>query len=142
MEMLTMRLITVLVLGLMLSACGVIPSDKYDKYTMSSRAYEKALRWGDFYSAYSFHKNEKPLTEKERARLKHIRVSEFEAIDNFIDPDEKNARQIIELKYYFEDYQLVKSVTFNLKWEYDEKQKRWFIISPFPELRSLVKTAP
>ena len=137
-----MRLITVLVLGLMLSACGVLPSDKYDKYKTSSRAYEKALRWGDFYSAYSFHINEKPLTEKERARFKRIRVSEFELIDNVIDPDEKNARQIIELKYYFEDYQVEKAMTFNLKWEYDEKQKRWLITSPFPELRSKAKTTP
>ncbi len=137
-----MRLITVLVLGLMLSACGVLPSDKFDSYKMSSSAYEKALRWGDFYSAYSFHKNEKPLTEKERARLKNIRVSEFEAINNIIDPDEKNARQIIELKYYVEAYQIVKSVTFNLKWEYDEKQKSWFITSPFPELSSMVKATP
>jgi len=137
-----MRLITVLVLGLMLSSCGVLPSDKYNKYEITSRAYEKALRWGDFYSAYSFHVNEKPLTENERARFKRISVTKFDLIDNFIDPDEKNARQIIELKYYFEDYQVEKDITFNLKWEYDEKQKRWLITSPFPELRSLVKTTP
>ena len=111
-------------------------SDEMQLFDLALLRYEQALRWQDYDVVVSFHKNEyKTLTPEKRKRLKQYRVTAYNVISNTIQPDQRHAIKIVEIKYYNTDYQVVHDLTLQNQWEYDPKSNRWYLLNPLPDFK-------
>lgn len=97
-------------------------------------SYERALRWGDFSRAKSFHKKAPTLSDLERRRLKIYRVTNYETLQHNT-KDLQNANLFVEIKYYKSNQASVKTITVKQRWKRDKDGKIWYLDSPFPNFR-------
>ncbi len=121
---------------LLLGSCA-FPSQSMKEFDKSFRLYEKAMRWQDYDLVLGFHKNatQKELSPARRKQLKQFRVSGYNIVLTNIDPDEQHATHVIEVKYYNQDYNVVREMTITNKWEWSEIKERWELTNPFPSFR-------
>ena len=103
-------------------------------FEKSYRLYEKALRWQDYDLMLGFHKNaeQTELTEANRKRLKQYKVSGYKILFTRIDPSEQSATQVVEVKYYNQDYNVVREMTITNLWEWNTLKERWELANPVP----------
>ena len=112
------------------------PSKEMETFDMSLLRYEQALRWQDYDVVVNFHKNEnQTMTKERRKRLKQFRVTSYNVISTVVDPDQRHAKQTVEIKYYNTDYQVVHDMTLQNRWEYEAKSNRWYLLNPLPDFR-------
>ena len=83
-----------------ITACASTP-DEIQLLNKSFTLYEHALRWQNYDVVIGFHKNEhETLTEAKRKQLKKYRVTGYNVVYTKVEPDNKSATEIIEIKYY------------------------------------------
>ena len=128
-----LNLILVLFILPILYSCSFTP-EEIEMLDKSVRSYERAIRWGDFVRAKSFHKSDPTLHDIERRRLKLYRVSGYSIIHNDT-PDLENAYMLIEIKYYKNDRPVIKTMTIQQNWKRDKKINLWYVDTPFPKFR-------
>ena len=110
--------------------------EELDILDKSFMLYEHALRWQDYDLVIGFHKNEQEkLTDKQRKQLKKYRVTSYDVVYTKVEEDNKHATQVVEVKYYNDEYAVVRELTVTQKWEYDAKKLRWQITNPLPAFR-------
>jgi hypothetical protein len=134
MNNLTTRIRIVLLVGIVMaaSACATTP-DEIELLNKSFTLYEHALRWQNYDVVIGFHKNEHAtLSEAKRKQLKQYRVTSYNVVYTKVGKDNKTATEIIEIKYYNDEYAVVRDLTLTNKWEYDEKKLRWQLTNPLP----------
>ena len=121
---------------ILMSSCA-ITSEEMKAFDKSYRLYERAIRWQDYDLMLGFHKNaeESELTEANRKRLKQFRVSGYHILFTTIDPSEQSATQVVEVKYYNQNYNVVREMTLTNLWEWNTKKERWELANPFPDFR-------
>lgn len=118
-----------------LTACAS-SSDELHLLDLSQMHYEKALRWQEYDVLIGFHKNEyQTLTKEKRDRLKQFRVTAYNVISSSVAPDMLHASQVVEIKYYNTDYQVVHNLTLHNEWEFDTKTNRWYLLNPLPDFK-------
>lgn len=118
-----------------IAACAG-PSEQMQLYDASMRSYEQALRWQDFDVVASFHKNEyKKITKQMRTHFRKFKVTSYNVVSNIMNPDQRHANQIIEIKYYNTDYQVVHEMTLQNRWEFDPKSNHWYLLNPLPDFK-------
>lgn len=127
------KLVLVFIIFISLLSCSLSP-DEMVLLDRSIRSYEKAIRWGDFTRAKSFHKNASMLSDLERRRLKFYRVTGYSILQNNT-PDRNNSHLLVEIKYYKNDRPVIKTFTINQYWKREEGSKIWYLDSPFPKFR-------
>jgi len=108
--------------------------DEMQMLDSSLRSYERAVRWGDFTRAKSFHKNSPSLEDLERRRLKFYRVTGYNVL-NQETADLYNAYVQVEIKYYRNERPVIKTIVTNQHWKRDEGSKIWYLNSAFPKFR-------
>jgi len=130
------KLLILAIIAILTSSCA-IQSQEMKDFEKSYRLYEKAMRWQDYDLMLGYHKNAKKseLNEASRKRLKKFRVSGYNVLFMKIEPDEQSATQMIEIKYYNQDYNVVRDMTITNLWEWSEKKERWELANPFPDFR-------
>ena len=116
-----------------ITSCSTMP-DELEMLDKSLTSYERAIRWGDFNVAKSFHKGDPVLHPIERRRLKLYRVTDYKVLRNDT-PDLNNAHLLVEIKYYKNDRPVIKTLTVRQDWKRDEKTNIWYVDSKFPEFR-------
>lgn len=116
-----------------LTSCAVSP-DPMQMLDSSVRSYERAIRWGDFQRAKSFHKNSPVLSDLERRRLQFYRITGYDVMQHST-PDEFNSHMLVEIKYYKNDMPVIKSVMQKLHWKRDKDSKVWYLDTPFPNFK-------
>ena len=123
-----------LVMTFLVGCAGL--SDQHLKFQEMNFAYERALRWGDYDKAYSAHINEKePLSDKERKRLSHIRVSGYNVVNNVAGTESNKITQLVQIRYYDEEYAIERKMNQTVEWELDKVTGNWRITSPFPKFK-------
>ncbi|MBI3561377.1 MAG: hypothetical protein HY080_06635 [Gammaproteobacteria bacterium] len=126
-------MVYLMVLGV--ASCASM-SDSAIKFKETTLAYERALRWGNYDMALALHSNETtPLSEQERKRLSHIRVTGYNVINTTNDPPHSRIIQLVELRYYNEDYAVEHKFNTRMEWEQIKDSIQWHIISPFPKFK-------
>lgn len=126
---------TTLILLSVTVACSFTP-EQIEFLDKNFILYEHALRWQDYDLVIGFHKNEQEkLTDVKRKELKKYRVTSYDVVYTKIEPDNMHATQVIEIKYYNDEYAVVRDLTVTNKWEYDAKKTRWQIVNPLPDFR-------
>jgi len=135
-RLITIKLLMLTFITIFTSSCA-ISSHEMKEFENSYRLYEKAIRWQDYDLMLGFHKNAKKseLTAENRKRLKQFKVSGYNILFTRIEPDEQSATQVVEVKYYNQDYNVVREMTLTNKWEWSEKKERWELANPFPDFR-------
>lgn len=124
----------ILMVGIFASLYSCATTDEMDRLDSSVRSYERAIRWGEFGQAKSFHKNEPELSDLERRRLQLYRISGYKVISNDT-PNTKNSYIRVEIKYYRNDRPVIKAITVKQHWKRDEGSQLWYLATPFPEFR-------
>lgn len=123
--------ITICLLLLLPGACATT-SDKMDKLNSTLKGYEKALRWGKFEAAYSFHKwdsDEQPSIPK---HLKNIRLTSYGVSNRIFDEKTMTAKQKAAISYYNTNNLREKSLEDKQRWKYFPDEKRWYLMSNPP----------
>ncbi len=127
------KLVIVFFLVTTVSSCAVSP-DEMVLLDRSIMSYERAIRWGDFVRAKSFHKNDPVLSDLERRRLKLYRVTGYSTLQKEI-KDRHNAYLYVEVKYYKNDRPVIKTISYKQHWKRDKDSKIWYLDSAFPRFR-------
>lgn len=96
--------------------------------------YEKAIRWGAFQQAHYF-RGDIPPDEKEPdwLKLRDIKITGYTQMSADFSEDYHSYEQLIEIKYYNQHEMKVRSLMDKQKWELDETDKTWHIMTPLPE---------
>ena len=108
--------------------------DEMQMLDSSLRSYERAIRWGDFTRAKSFHKNAPSLNDIERRRLKFYRVSAYNVLSEEV-PNDMNAFLQVEIKYYKNERPVIKTIVVNQRWKRLDDSKIWYVDSAFPKFK-------
>ena len=127
------KLVVIFTLFIPLFSCSLTPNAMVS-LDISTISYEKAIRWGDFSKAKSFHKKSPELSDLERRRLKFYRVTDYATLQTST-PDEFNSFALVEIKYYKNDRPVIKAFTVKQHWKRDEDSEIWYLDSSFPKFR-------
>lgn len=124
----------VLLFALALTACATT-GDRLDALQRTLAGFEKAVRWAQFDAAYSFHEWPPGAQPSLPAKLKNIRVTGYDVANLRIDNEGVRAWQIVTIRYYDLDTSREHSITHSQEWRYEEKEKRWYLISEMPDFK-------
>ncbi len=120
---------------LLLFSCATTP-DKFEQLDASLKTYERSLRWQNYDTIIAIHKNEhERLTPAMRKKLKRYRVTAYEEVYRKQGSEGGTLSQVVEIKYYNQEYAIVRELTLKNEWEYDEKRLRWYLLNPLPAFR-------
>ena len=117
----------------LLASCAVSP-DPMEMLDSSIRSYERAIRWGGFQRAKSFHKHSPVLSDFERRRMKFYRVIGYNVLQHTT-PDKFNSHMVVEIKYYKNDMPVVKAIVAKQHWKREKDSKIWYLASDFPRFK-------
>jgi hypothetical protein len=125
-------------LGLLLAACSTVQSDKRAlALQAATTAYESAMRWGYFETAYGYLHPDLRAGKDLPAVLKNLRVTGYEVVQPPVvtDKGQAEATQIVNIDYLYEDRQVVKSITDRQVWRYDPRLGTWWLNSGLPRFQ-------
>ncbi len=122
------------VLMLLIIGCASMEvGEKMSQFDETSRAYIRAIRWGEYEAAFAF----KKLTDREEVlpdfeEYRAVRVTNYKVKQTIISEDQSKIIQIVDFQYYRMKDVTVKTLIDRQKWEYDEEQEKWFLQSSLP----------
>ena len=119
---------------LIMGCASMKTGEKMSQFDETSRAYLRAIRWGEFEAAYAFQKQtardeEMPNFEEYRA----VKVTNYKVKQTIISEDKSKIIQVVDFQYYRLNDVIVKNFIDRQKWEYDPEQEKWFILSHLPD---------
>ncbi len=117
--------------ALLLGACATT-SGRMDDLDRTLKNYDRAIRWGQFDAVYAFRQwkdEERPTAPQS---LKNLRVTQYKVLSTDLSIDKQRYTQVVKIHYYLLDSPREREVTDRQKWEYDEEQKRWWLVSEIP----------
>ena len=124
-----------IVLMLLVMGCASLGDEKENwlEFDKTSRAYLRALRWGEFEAAYAF-KRRPAIDAKipDFEDLTDVRVTSYRVKQTIISENEMKVMQIVDFQYYRMRNVTVRTITDRQKWEYDEEKERWYLLSELP----------
>jgi hypothetical protein len=126
------------VIGLVLLIVGCASLDKekenWMKFDETSRAYIRAIRWGEYEAAFGFKRLPNVKDElPDFNDLSDVRVTFYRVKQTIISENEMMVMQIVDFQYYRMRNVTVRTITDRQRWEYDKEQERWYLISDLPD---------
>ena len=117
-----------------LTSCATM-SDEGKRLNETMRFYENAMRWQDYDFVLSIHAKDEVLSKEKRKALSVYKVTGYDVVYMKMGDDGMSATQVIEIKYYNEEYMRVKDLTLKNKWKMDEHSLQWYLENPFPKFK-------
>jgi hypothetical protein len=109
---------------------------KAKSFDKTSRAYSDALQWSDFHAAQTFLKiSSSEESPPDLEDLKLIRIVNYDIQQAYPSGDKQRIHRVVTITYYRSNESVVKELTHNEVWEYDEISERWLLTSGFPEFK-------
>jgi hypothetical protein len=93
------------------------------------RAYERTIRWDDLSGAVHYLKEDQVSTTKLPKDIKNIKVTSYDVVRKSINDDDMIATQDVKIRFYNVNDFVEKSFVDKQKWEYDDKNNRWYLSS-------------
>ncbi len=124
---------SVVLMLLIIGCASMETAEKMSQFDETSRAYLRAIRWGEFEAAYAF----KKLTDRDNVipdfeDYRSVKVTNYKVKQTIISEDQSKIIQIVDFQYYRMSDVTVKTIIDRQKWEYDEEQGKWFLQSDLP----------
>jgi hypothetical protein len=131
-----LKWIAVILLFLISGCAGLQTGKRMTLFDDTARAYLRAIRWGDYETAYAF-KNPPDLDNKipDFKDLRQVRVTAYNVKQTILSEDKSTILRIVELQYYRISNVTVKNLIDRQKWEYNEEANRWYLTSEFPDFK-------
>lgn len=123
-----------LIFSTLMSSCAYTP-EALESLDKTLKAYDRAIRWGDYKFARVLQKKPVEVSDFQRQRLKSIRVTSYKIISKVIAPDYSRTDLIVDIRYYFESSAVERVITDRQSWIYDSEVDRWQLDSPFPDFK-------
>ena len=131
------RILTAIILfalAALLSSCQSFQDVKQKKqYSNLSQTFRQAILWSDFEYASEFLADGYKKNEKVEPVYDEIKVTAFEEKRMVVDTEINTIEQVAEIRYYWVDRMVEKSITEHFIWEWDPEAKKWFLISGLPK---------
>lgn len=131
-----MRLVAMMLALGLLAGCAT-PKSKGDTLDATLETYAATLRWGNVEDAAAFVDPETlkahPFTDLDRERYRQVRISGYNAQS----PRPLGDNEVgvaAEIVLTNNNTQSVRSVLDRQRWRYDEKAKRWWLVSGLPDI--------
>ena len=106
-------------------------------FDKTSKAYDLAIRWGQYEDAFAFKKSpgqDDVLPDFEDYR--QVRVTALKVKQTIIDKESlAKVLRIVDIQYYRMSNVSVKNLQNQQKWEYNEDDNRWYLISELPDFK-------
>jgi hypothetical protein len=133
-EMGRSRYAVVVLIILIFGCSGIQTRQQMSLFDKTSRAYDRAIRWGEYEEAFAFKKwSDKENRLPDFAEYRQIRVTSYKVKKTIV--DEKGfskVLRIVDIQYYRMSNVTVKTFVDRQKWEYNEEQDRWYLTSELP----------
>jgi hypothetical protein len=131
-----LRVLVVLFSLSLLAGCATQKS-KGDLLDATLESYAATLRWGNFEDAVAFVDPETlkahPLTSVDLGRYRQIRISGYNAQPSR-PAGEGEVIVVAEVVLTNNNTQSVRSVLDRQRWRYDDKAKRWWLVTGLPDI--------
>jgi hypothetical protein len=127
----------VIILAFLIFGCaGIQTGKKMTLFDDTARAYLRAIRWGDYETAYAF-KNLQDTDDKmpDFENLRQIRVTAFNVKQTILSEDKSTIVRIVDFQYYRISNVTVKNLIDRQRWEYDQEANRWYLTSDLPDFK-------
>ena len=135
-DIVMLRIFLVLVSLGLLAGCATQKS-KGDLLEATLESYAATIRWGNFEDATAFVDPETlkahPLTSLDLERYRQVRISGYNAQPARPLGDDEIAL-VAEIVLTNNNTQGVRSVLDRQRWRYDEKAKRWWLVTGLPDI--------
>ena len=122
---------------LLITGCATYSEVKQqDLYEASSFSYEQALLFGKYEAAHGFIKSDPSMEQfTDFKRLKKIKVTSYELIAMKVLEEMSVISQKVEIKYYFLDSLVEKTIIDNQLWRYYPEEEMWYLESGLPDFK-------
>ena len=116
---------------LLLAGCAA--QDEAHNLDLTLLAYERTIRWGQLYDSHKFQKDPQPVSQQERERLKQIKITGYDLITREHTPGKYV--QVVDIKYYYEDQAVIRTITDTQEWEYVKDKRQWLLLTTLPTFK-------
>lgn len=126
---------TVFVVALMIFGCaGIKTGQQMTLFDETSRAYDRAIRWGEFEEAYAYKKlSDKDNTLPDFTEYRQIRVTSYKVKKTIVDEEGfTKVLRVVDIQYYRMSNVTVRTIIDRQKWEYNAEKDRWYLLSELP----------
>ena len=125
-----------LALALSLPGCKKIEEKRQaNDLEATLNSYESTLRWQSVVDAYAYRPPEEVARNGIPDGLDQIRIVSYQVKAAPAMLDDVTAAQTVEISYYHQDTQRVKSLLDRQLWNFDTEAKLWRLGSEIPEFR-------
>jgi hypothetical protein len=123
-----------LVVAFLVAGCAAVERDRrVMTLDSTTRAYQHAMRWGDFESALGFLPPEKRQEQEWPAVFDDLRITRYDIQGPMVMLTDTQATQTIAVEYLYEYNQVVRKVTDRQSWRWDDQAQAWWLESGFPD---------
>ncbi len=131
------RLSFIISLMLLLTGCQSLEErQRADSLQETLRSYEATIRWSSGQHAARFREPEQDTTLTQAdSKPANIRITHYEVVQGPSMLGDKRAIQTAVIQYVLQDNQVVREITDQQVWLYDEAQQKWYLNSQVPEFR-------
>ena len=126
---------TVFVVVLLIFGCaGIKTGQQMALFDETSRAYDRAIRWGEYEEAYAFKKlSDQDTKLPDFAEYRQIRVTSYKVKKTIVDEESfAKVLRIVDIQYYRMSNVTVKTFVDRQRWEYNKEKDRWYLTSELP----------
>ncbi|MDX1593964.1 MAG: hypothetical protein R3298_06930 [Gammaproteobacteria bacterium] len=117
----------------LLAGCAGLEEDRRNAdFGLQTLSFENAMRWGNYKLAATYLKPG-PLTEAaDPGRHEGVQITEYKVRNTLRSPDENRVTLDLRISYLRQGEASVRTLDQVQTWEYDEENKRWWLMTPLP----------
>ncbi len=137
--MTSLRISATLVLCLLLmDGCSSMKErDRIQAFQDNIKAYGKLIRWGDYEGAATYLRGpDEPSTSVDTNHLKEIRVTSYKMTGSEVLKDGTKAIVYVNIDFYNERQNQLKSIKDVQNWWYEEDVQRWYLDGDLPDFEA------
>lgn len=124
------RQVVLIGVSVLLSAC--LSNEMMNSLDDTLRAYEKTVRWGNYQDILRFTKTDLMQYQQQAKKLESIRVTDYKEKHRVYSDKTDQLIQLVEISYYNERNNRVKTIDNKQTWTYDRDLHRWILSSGLP----------
>jgi len=135
-HMIRPALVVVLTIGLIAGCSTLKIGDRMQDFEETSKAYGRAIAWSEFDVAAAFLKSvDQTRTPVDIEYLNQFKVTDYEPRLGKVIEKDVRIRQVVKISYFKKDNLVVRSVSDDQLWEYDEDKSSWVLTTGFPKFK-------